>query len=204
MRASRCLSVAATALAATAALSACELGSQERAEPTQAPAADSRPPPAEIVRRCRTAVYGARPTRKHAVGVGPISLVVGGGKRPAEVEPSGVVKVLVLLRTRETATVIVPEDERGRLSLLYDIGPGPKRELRLSDGTSSVRFEACTASQEWVDGKPYPDEHETQFNGGFFVRGPQCALLDVWIEGQTGPSRFGVEIGGRPCPSGSA
>jgi hypothetical protein len=105
---------------------------------------------------------------------------------------------LTLVRTGETVTVVVPEGERQRLSLLYDFGPGPKRDLRLSDGTSSVRFEACTASE------PYPGEHETQFNGGFFVRGPQCALLDVWVEGQTGPSRLGVEIGGQPCPAGSA
>jgi hypothetical protein len=176
-------------------------------EPTRSQAADSRPPRAETVRNCRTAVYGklAQSTRKDAVAAGPISLLVLGGARPAEVEPAGEVKVLVLIQTGESATVIVPEGERERLSLLYDLGPGPNRPLRLSDGTSSARFNACTASEEWAEGKPYPDERETQFNGGFFVRGAHCALLDVWVDGQAGPSRvgLGVGIGDRPCPAES-
>jgi hypothetical protein len=198
--AGRLLMPALAAVAVSAAVAACD----ENAGPPRA--ADSRPSGAatplraETVRSCRTAVYGelAAGVREHAATVGPLTLLAIEGGRRSAVEPSGVVKVMALVRTGETVTVVVPEGERRRLSLLYDFGRGPKRDFRLSDGTSSVRFEACTASQ------PYPGEHETQFNGGFFVRGPQCALLDVWVEGQTGPSRLGVEIGGRPCPAGSA
>jgi hypothetical protein len=205
MRAFRSLPAAAAALAATAALSACDTGATERAEPRRPPPADARPPRAETVRNCRTAVYGklAQSTRKDAVAAGPVSLLVLGGERPAEVEPAGEVKVLVLIRTGQSATVVVPEDERERLSLLYDLGPAPNRLLRLSDGTSSARFNACTASEEWAEGKPYPGERETQFNGGFFVRGAHCAMLDVWVDGQARPSRvwLGLGVGDRPCPA---
>ena len=197
--------VAAAAALAAVALSGCDQGSTEQAEPTRSPAGGSPPPPAETVRNCRTAVYGklAPATREDIVAVGPLSVLALEGNGRTEVEPSGVVKVLVLVRTRRTATVVVPEDERERLSLLYDFGPGPKRPLRLSDGTSSVQFHACTASEEWAEGKPYPDERETQFNGGVFVRGAQCAMLDVWVDGQAGPSPLGLGlgIGDRPCPA---
>ncbi len=194
------LVVAATA--ASLALAACDT------EPTQ-PAADSSrpalaPPRAETVRECRTAVYGdlVPATRKDALTVGPLVLLVADGERPAAVEPSGVVKVLVLLQTGEAVTVVVPEEERRRVSLLYDWRAGPRRPLRFSDGTSSAQFVACTRSEEWAEEQPYPDPQETQFNGGFFVRGAHCAMLEAWIEGRTDRLRFGVGFGtgGRPCP----
>jgi hypothetical protein len=111
--------------------------------------------------------------------------------------------VLALIQTGETVTVVVPEGERRRLSLLYDLGPGPKRPLRLSDGTSSARFSACTRSEEWTPGQAYPDPQETQFNGGFFVRGAHCAPLEVWIDGRADPLplTLGFGTGGRPCPA---
>jgi hypothetical protein len=94
-------------------------------------------------------------------------------------------------------TLAVPEAERQRLSLLYGV-PGPGARLwRLSDGTSSVRFRACSSGSE------YPGQ-QTQFNGGFFVRDAHCAAIDVWVEGRADPIRrwlpFGV--GDRRCPPG--
>jgi hypothetical protein len=189
------------ALAAAAALAACDGESS-------LPAAGHSPPPpeppsAETNRACRTAVYGrlAPAVRKHAVTVGPLSLLVADGGRPGEFEPSGIAKVLVLLRTGATATVVVPEDERRRVSLLYEFSAGPDRPLRFSDGTSSVLFKACTKSQEWGN-RPYPDPRKTQFNGGFFVRGAHCAALEVWVNGRAEPARLrlGFGMGGRPCP----
>ena len=207
MRACRSLTIVVVPLIAAAALSACDREPTQHGESAQPSTGESRPTPAETVRSCRTAVYGrlAPATRKNAVTVGPLSLLAVGGKRRSEVEPAGPVKVLVLLETGETVTVIVPEDERRRLSLLYGLGPGPKRPLRLSDGTSSVRFNACTRSEEWGTGRPYPDPHETQFNGGFFVRGAHCAMLEVWVDGQAEPSRLelGFGMGGRRCPAES-
>jgi len=190
------------ALAALAALAGCD------EEPTQPPARHSQPrlaqpPLAETVRDCGTAVYGrlAPTVRKDAVAAGPLALLVVDGERRAAVEPSGVVKVLALVQTGETVTLVVPEGERRRLSLLYDFGPGPKRPLRLSDGTSSTRFNACTRSEEWAGGRPYPDPKETQFNGGFFVRGAHCTTLEVWIDGRAGPLplTLGFGTGGQPC-----
>ena len=114
-------------------------------------------------------------------------------------------KVLALVKTGETVTLVVPEGERQRLSLLYDHGPGPKRSLRLSDGTFSVRFRACEQGEEWAPGQPYPDPNETQFNGGFFVRGAHCAWLEVWVDGQESPLplALGLGTGDRPCPATS-
>jgi hypothetical protein len=191
------------ALAVLAALAGCD------EEPTQSSAPPSqprltRPAVAETIRDCRTAVYGRlAPTgRDHLVAVGPLALLVVGGERRGAVEPPGAVKALALVRTGETVTVVVPEGERRRLSLLYDFRAGPKRPLRLTDGTSSVRFSACTRSEEWASGRPYPDPKETQFNGGFFVRGAHCAALEVWVDGRADPLSLtlGFGTGRRPCP----
>jgi hypothetical protein len=80
--------------------------------------------------------------------------------------------------------------------------PGPRRLPRLSDGAAPVRFSPCTKSDEWIPGERYPDPRRTQFNGGFFVRGPYCAPLDVSVEGQEEPLRRWLPLGtrDRPCP----
>jgi hypothetical protein len=156
----------------------------------------------ETVRTCKTAVYGdvSPAARQAAITIGPLSLLVADGNRRAGFEPAGVAKVLVLVRSGETVTVSVPESERGRLSMLYAFEPGPQRPLRFSDGTSSVRFRACRPQEEWGEA-PYPDRDETQFNGGFFVRGAHCATLDVRVGGVAEPSRLDIGFGvdGRPC-----
>ncbi len=200
------LTLGLVALAAGVALAACE---QDAAKPSAAdsrPAGPPTPPRAETVRRCRTAVFGEDPQQKGAVTAGPLTLVAGDERRRA-LEPSGDLKVLALVKTGETVTVVVPEGERQRLSLLYDSGGGwgPNRPLRLSDGTSSVRFSACAQGEEWAPGQPYPDPNETQFNGGFFVRGAHCASLEVWVDGQASPLQLalGLGTGDRPCPATS-
>lgn len=208
MRAFPSLAILVVPLAAAATLSACEHESTMQRAATQPPIVASHPSAPETVRACRTAVYGelASAARRNAVTLGPVSLLVADGDRRADFEPSGVVKVLVLIRAGERVTLVVPENERNGLSMLYGLGPGPKRPLRLSDGTSSVRFTACTSTEKWAEERPYPDPHETQFNGGFFVRGAHCALLDVWIDGRAGPSTLGLGFGmsDRPCPDENA
>jgi hypothetical protein len=172
----------------------------------------TRPPPPSRWRpprpkRCAGA--GRRFTARSAGSAGgcrrrrPLALLLVDSERRAAFEPSAVVKVLALVRAGETVTLVVPQAERRRLSLLYDFdSPGPRRPLRLSDGTSSVRFRACTEYEDWSPGHPYPDSRETQFNGGFFVRGAHCAPLEAWVEGRAEPLRFGLPFGtgDRPCP----
>jgi hypothetical protein len=188
----------AALLAAATSLAACDW------ESTQPSGGESAPPSAETVRGCRTAVYGkiAAGVRSDAVTAGPLALLVVDGGRRRAFKPSAVVKVLALVRAGETVTVVVPEAERDRLSFLYDFSPGPQRPLRLSDGTSSARLSACARSEQWARGQPYPDPRETQFNGGFFVRGAHCALLEAWVEGETEPLGLGLPFGthDRPCP----
>jgi hypothetical protein len=167
-------------------------------------------PRPETVRDCRSAVYGeeiARSAMKDAVVAGPLTLVIAGEwvDLPARAyAPDATLKVLAIVRAGETVTLVVPGADRDRLSLLYDVNePGPRRPLRLSDGTRSVRFTACSQSDEWISGRPYPDTRETQFNGGFFVRGAHCAPLHVWMKGQDVPARLWLPLGtaGRPCPA---
>jgi hypothetical protein len=188
------LALIAAQIAVAAALASCG------GESTQS----SGSPPADTVRGCRTAVYGdiAPELRRAAVVAGPLALIVVDGGRRAAFEPSGVVKVLALVRSGATVTVVVPDSERPRLSLLYEFSRGPQRPLRLADGTDSARLSACDPSEEWAQGRPYPDTTETQFNGGFFVRGAHCALLDVWVEGRAKPLRLGLPFGtgAGPCP----
>ena len=159
-------------------------------------------PEAKTLRGCRTAVYGEidPKARSEATVAGPLELLAGSDA----LEPDGVAKVLAVLRAGEAVTLAVPESERGRLSLLYDMsGPGPRRPLRLSDGVSAVRFRAC--AKGIVAGTRVKGASESQFNGGFFVRGAHCAPIEVWVEGREEPLRrwlpFGT--GGRPCPAGA-
>jgi hypothetical protein len=162
-------------------------------------------PEAETLRGCRTAVYGDLDpkARREATVAGPLELLAGyETDRPARAfEPDGVAKVLAVLRAGEAVTLAVPGSEHARLSLLYDFGPGPRRPLRFSDGVSAVRFRAC--AKGIVAGTRVKGASESQFNGGFFVRGAHCAAIDVWVEGREEPIRrwlpFGV--GDRPCPA---
>jgi hypothetical protein len=185
-------------------LASCDGGSMQPSA-----AVSEGPPDAETVRDCRSAVYGEglNPrAREDAVAAGPLRLVIQAGwmDRPARAfarEPT--LKVLAIVRAGERVTLVVPGAERRWLSLLYDVsGRGPRRPLRVSDGTSSVRFGACTKSEEWIPGKRYPDPRRTQFNGGFFVRGAHCAALEVWVKGREEPLRRWLPLGtaDRPCP----
>jgi hypothetical protein len=159
-------------------------------------------PEAETLRGCRTAVYGDIDPKalSEATVAGPLELLAGSAAD--RLEPDGVAKVLAVLQAGEGVTLAVPESERRRLSLLYDLsGPGPHRPLRLSDGVSAVRFTAC--AKGIVAGTRVKGAAESQFNGGFFVRGAHCAPIEVWVEGREEPLRrwlpFGT--GGRPCPA---
>jgi hypothetical protein len=165
-------------------------------------AAAAAEPEPETVRPCKTAVYGdlRRGWPKRAVVAGPLALLPYPERRPKHFVPDAELKVMAVVRAGARVTLAVPEAERQRMYLLYDdSAPAPHR---LSDGTSSVRFRACSRSGKYPGPGGYPGR-ETQFNGGFFVRDAHCAAIEVWTEGRTTPIRrwlpFGVH---RPrCPS---
>jgi hypothetical protein len=200
--------LAVSALIAVAALALAAGGDESTPEDGGDAAAAAEPAP-ETVIPCRRAVYGELEPgwRKQAVVAGPLALVPWepnfARRRPELFRGRGAeVKVLAVVRAGARVTLAVPEAERQRLSLLYGV-PGPGARLwRLSDGTSSVRFKACSRSgAEYPGPGGYPGG-DSQFNGGFFVRDAHCAAIEVWIEGRTSPIRrwlpFGV--GDRACP----
>jgi LSD1 subclass zinc finger protein len=187
--------------ALTVTLAACDGGSSQAS-----PEGSQAPLDPQTVRECRSAVYGPDVSPRDTVVAGPLTLVgaTAWADRPARaIERENILKVLATVRAGERVTLVVRPAGRDRLSLLYDSsGRGPRRPLRLTDGTSSVRFSSCTESDEWIPGEPYPDRRETQFNGGFFVRSAHCAPLEVWVEGQEEPLRRWLPLGtgDRPCP----
>jgi hypothetical protein len=198
------LALVVSALVAVAAL-ALAAGGDESTPRAGGDAAAAAEPEPETVRPCKTAVYGELDPgwRKQAVVAGPLALLPYLERRPELFVPDAELKVIAVVRAGARVTLAVPEAERQRISLLYDdSGPAPRRLFRLSDGTSSVRFSACSRSgAEYPGPGEYPGR-ETQFNGGFFVRDAHCAAIEVWTEGRTNPIRrwlpFG--IGDRRCP----
>jgi hypothetical protein len=158
-------------------------------------------PEPETVRPCKTAVgENLRGWSKPTVVAGPLALLAF-DRRPKHFVPDEGLKVMAVVRAGARVTLAVPEAERQRISLLYDFGPGPPRPFKLSDGTSSVRFRACSRSRKYPSPAGYPGG-ETQFNGGYFVRDAHCAAIEVWTEGRTTPIRRWVPfgVGERRCP----
>jgi hypothetical protein len=194
------LVIVVSALVAVAALVLVAGGDESTPRDGRDAAAVAEPEP-ETVRPCKTAIFGELSPgwRKRAVVAGPLALLPYLERRPEHFVPDADLKVIAVVDAGASVTLAVPEAERQRLSLLYGTGPGPRRLWRLSDGTSSVRFRACSRSGKY----PGP---ETQFNGGFFVRDAHCAAVEVWSKGGTTPIRrwlpFGVSE--RRCPPGRA
>jgi hypothetical protein len=197
-----------SALIAVAALTLAA-GGDESTPGDGGDAAVAAEPEPETVRPCKTAVFGELDPgwRKRAVVAGPLALLFYPERRPKHFRPDAEVKAIAVIGAGASVTLAVPEAERQRISLLYDFG-GPRinRDFRLSDGTSSVRFSACSRSgAEYPAPGGYPGR-ETQFNGGFFVRDAHCAAIEVWAEGRTNPIRrwlpFGVSD--RQCPPARA
>jgi hypothetical protein len=199
------LAIVVSTLVALAALTLAAGGAGSTPRGGGDPTAAAEPEP-ETVRPCKTSVYGElRPGwPKRAVVAGPLALLPSPDQRPKHFVPDATLKLLVLVRAGARVTLAVPEAERQRISLLYDYDNSAPAG-HLYDGTSSVRFRACSRSGKYPGPAGYPGR-ETQFNGGFFVRDAHCAAIEVWTEGRTTPIRrwlpFGV--GERRCSPGRA
>jgi hypothetical protein len=135
-------------------------------------------PHAEFARGCGERVEGelAPDWRSQSVIAGalafPYARLLAREDRPR----LHVEKVLAAVEPGETVTVVVPPRERSFVALVYDPPVWKRwsrRPPRLSDGDRSVRLTAC------ADEQPH-----TQFNGGFIVRWPHCARLEVYGAGE--------------------
>jgi hypothetical protein len=137
-------------------------------------------PHAEFVRGCSERVEGRLESdwRSQSVVAGALAfpyarLLADERRRPGRL---WVEKVLAVVEPGESVTVVVPPRERSHVALIYEPevwGRWSRRTPRLSDGHSSVRLTACR------DERPH-----TQFNGGFLVRWPHCARLEVFSGGE--------------------
>ena len=106
------------------------------------------------------------------------------------------VKGLLAVAPGRTATVRIPAGERSRLSLFYGTHFKPRAHwhdatwFRVSDGDSALTFRACARGRNpgW-----------TQFAGGFLVRGPQCAVVEVRARGSARWLRRRIAFGQGTC-----
>lgn len=151
-------------------------------------------PHAEFVRGCSERVDGelAPGWERESVVAGALAfayarLLAGDDRRrPGRL---WAVKVLAVVEPGESVTVVVPPRERSEVALIYDPEVWGRwsatRTPRLSDGHDSVRLVACR------DEQPH-----TQFNGGFIVRWPHCARLEVYSGGVRHAAAIPL---GEPC-----
>lgn len=142
--------------------------------------------PAILVRTCESSVYGdlGRGWREREISSGPVSFVGASGYAddPARVlsapgDRATVQKVLIVVRRDRPAEISVRHPDA---ALFYD--PTRWRDRNVVPfilGDPRVRFEPCGG-----------DQRETQFNGGFLVRGPGCVPVEVRVDG--GTPRFAV------------
>lgn len=98
------------------------------------------------------------------------------------------VKTPTVVRKGSVVTIVVPAEEEGRMSLLYDraaFSRGVASQFFIGDGSKSVRLRACEAT-------------DTTFAGGFIVDGlPRCAQLLLLIDGQE--RHFKLNFGASNC-----
>lgn len=170
-----------------AALMLAACGDDAARSPTAPPAGSQ---PRTVLRTCETAARGSAPEFRQLSTANPAAAIVFVGLQCADCragpvppeqrdprcyEPLGngrfrLNKVLVGVATGSTATVIVPESERGRVAFLYD-APLPDSAdglFTMAEGETQVTFEAC-------------DDPGTGFPGEFLVAGPRCVELDVHL-----------------------
>jgi hypothetical protein len=96
-------------------------------------------------------------------------------------------KLLVLVRARVVATVVVPSRDRAHFALLYDRSKFdvPYRlGYRIAGGDPAVRFRACPQDHPVFHGRGTVGAW-TEFNGGVIVAGARCAELAVLVPGRT-------------------
>jgi len=188
---------------------ACTIGKDEKKATTTASAATSiKTPPNAFNRTCETSVYGTldAPTwKKHSIIAGPLVFYYAdqfahqapspgrNGYYPGQ-------KLLILVRRDAVATVVVPEPERGYVSLLYNPAAWNDRNAyTIEDGETAVRFKACKKGETAPGGASLTAM--TQFNGGFVVSGIRCVPLEVLTAGRASAIPVTLSFGAGRCAS---
>ena len=172
------------------------------------------PPPAthSVVRGCADAnpsippgrglPPGWRSTSAGTIVAGPIAWLYLGRAGPHLVDLTPrdgfapAVKAMVEVTGGAIGRVVIPANERARLSLDYtSVPPRDARQdlFRVADGASQVTFKACSPGF----GSP------TQFAGGFIVAGAQCARVDIYTSANGLPIRRQIPFGvpAHSCPA---
>jgi hypothetical protein len=120
------------------------------------------------------------------------------------VEPHGslapAVKAMLTIRDGTRARVVIPTDERTRLSLDYNDAVPQNARLnlyRVNEGTAAVTFAACSRTAAGAS--------RTNFAGGFIVAGPQCARIAIYPGGSGQPTwrRVAFGVPARGCSTAS-
>ncbi len=154
---------------------------QARSRSTSGPAtAQPHPQRPGVVRTCADTVSGQLAVGWHkqrhgTVIAGPVTwpYLLGSANRAA-IDKSHFVEGLAVVQPGRAVTVSIPLYERHRLALDYT-SVAPRKRFYLGQGVSSVTFKPC-------GGAP----GETQFDGGFIVKGPQCAAVFIQPVGDKG------------------
>jgi hypothetical protein len=99
----------------------------------------------------------------------------------------------VVVEAGHTATLSVPAEFRGRISLSYTRQSHDRERppawgaLRVADGDHTVTFRACR-------------DRETHWIGGFVVAGAQCAPLDIIVDGLKTRRNLAFGVPRETCP----
>ena len=141
--------------------------------------------PGGYARPCDSSVYGrlGRRWQEQSLVVGPVAFVglplyerAGGSTLDVRSGSAVPLKVLAVVKDGTRVTVSVPPDQRESLALLYD--PAAFGARSVGDGQTTVTFGPCqSGATRYGSGKG------TQFNGALLVTGPQCAALEIDVDG---------------------
>ena len=158
--------------------------------------------PEPYVRTCSTSQFGdlGQGWRERAVVAGPLAFVGMKNGLTSRRVPDGLGrphKILVVVEPSRVATVTIALRSRAHAALGYNEPAryGGRAAVPLSDGTTSVRFEACgsvASRAAWNRG--------TQFGGVFLVNGPRrCVHVEVRSAGKL--IRRALRFGVARCPA---
>lgn len=123
----------------------------------------------------------------HLIAVDELAAAPPSDFEADEVGRYGGTKVLAVVERWHVATLVVPNPEADRLSLLYDPSiRSPDNRFAVRDGEEAVSLVACYARL-------------TQFPGGFVVAAAHCAPLDVYLNEESEPQRVVLSFGAGSC-----